>query len=317
MKSDKLITTAEDLLTSRDETRAGFIAMALEKNYLATKYVSEARTLKAIAESAGKPKDLLTLPDIQKALLSASGLSDKSLKHLNEADKRTAVVGLIETFLEPAGEGFPDELVYRYLLTKGDALGGSSRNLAGALGDRRFLSCMISVFSLAGVEFSWRDRKTKVWAKGTDLEAGLEKSISALYWKKKDRDRLLVLNTTVPLIRKNVDLVILDAKPDDMKAGKSLFEQNTRYVALGELKGGIDPAGSDEHWKTANFALNRVRSSFQGLGLNPPTFFIGAAIEKSMAGEILQQLNSKVLSQAANLTKDDQLTSVCNWIMNL
>ncbi len=28
-----------------------------------------------------------------------------------------------------------------------------------------------------------------------------------------------------------------------------------KTLMLGELKGGIDPAGADEHWKTANTVL--------------------------------------------------------------
>jgi len=31
---------------------------------------------------------------------------------------------------------------------------------------------------------------------------------------------------------------------------------------MGELKGGIDPAGADEHWKTANKALDKMRKPF-------------------------------------------------------
>jgi hypothetical protein len=40
---------------------------------------------------------------------------------------------------------------------------------------------------------------------------------------------------------------------------------------------GIDPAGADEHWKTANFALERIRKSF-AKKKKPQTFFIGASI---------------------------------------
>jgi type II restriction enzyme len=39
------ITKPEDLITSYSETRAGFIAIALEKNRQATPYVEEARVL--------------------------------------------------------------------------------------------------------------------------------------------------------------------------------------------------------------------------------------------------------------------------------
>jgi type II restriction enzyme len=99
--------------------------------------------------------------------------------------------------------------------------------------------------------------------------------------------------------------------------GSSIHKTPEKYIALGELKGGIDPAGADEHWKTANTALERIRTSFVDLELNPPTFFIGAAIEKSMAQEIFSQLKSKTLTNAANLTVDSQLVAICDWICRL
>lgn len=49
----------------------------------------------------------------------------------------------------------------------------------------------------------------------------------------------------------------------------------------------------------------------------PPTFFIGAAIERSMAVEIVDQLEKGVMNKAANLTKDEQLVSLCAWLINL
>ena len=62
-------------------------------------------------------------------LITASGLSDKAVVHLTDQDKTEAIQGLIENFLEPAGAKFVEELVYRFLLTRGDALGGSMRNV--------------------------------------------------------------------------------------------------------------------------------------------------------------------------------------------
>jgi hypothetical protein len=83
------------------------------------------------------------------------------------------------------------------------------------------------------------------------------------------------------------------------------------------LKGGIDPAGADEHWKTANSALQRVRTAFANEGLLPHTFFIGAAIQKAMAVEIVAQLESGVLSNAANLTNEQRLVAICQWLLTL
>jgi type II restriction enzyme len=97
---------------------------------------------------------------------------------------------------------------------------------------------------------------------------------------------------------------------------KSIHKDNSKYLSLGELKGGIDPAGADEHWKTANSALNRIKRSFMKISMSPRIFFIGAAIEQSMAEEIFKQLKNNELSNAANLHKEKQLIDLCNWLLN-
>ena len=88
-----------------------------------------------------------------------------------------------------------------------------------------------------------------------------------------------------------------------------------QYLALGELKGGIDPAGADEHWKTARTALERIHKGFAGY--TPATFFIGAAIEKKMASEIWDLLEDGTISNAANLTDEDQVSSIVRWLCQL
>jgi len=95
------------------------------------------------------------------------------------------------------------------------------------------------------------------------------------------------------------------------------LEDGAIYIALGELKGGIDPAGADEHWKTARSSLERIREAFSKDGHTPATFFVGAAIEDSMAMEIWAQLKNGTLSNAGNLTDPDQLSSVVEWLCNL
>lgn len=312
------IKSAEDLITSREKTRAGFISLALEKNYLAVPYIEEAKALKALAHQVKEPKELLSNQSLRVGLLTASGLSDKSLNYLTEDDKTLAVKGLIEEFLEPAGDNFIDELVYRYLLTKGDALGGKARNLAGALGERKFLRSLISVFNISGINYQWKDNDTNAWLEKPEDDTGIEKRIKGFHWEKGSKERLLILNINVPVVKKNVDISIFQGTTKELKNGKdSIINSNERYIALGELKGGIDPAGADEHWKTATSALDRIRTSFNKKRLKPKTFFIGAAIENSMAKEIFKQLQTRSLNNAANLTNDEQLTAICDWIVNL
>ena len=129
------------------------------------------------------------------------------------------------------------------------------------------------------------------------------------------------MNINVPIIGKNVDLSLFDGEPTDFiakgKTTNSIHRLPEKYIALGELKGGIDLAGADEHWKTANSALERIRAGFNKNQLSPKTFFVGAAIESSMAKEIYKHLEKKTLTNAGNLTNDKQLTSVCDWLINL
>ena len=318
MPKKRLIRSASDLITPHDKTRAGFVAMALEKNNMATPYVEEARVLKNLASRAGNPWKLLDIDDIQAGLLAASGLSDKAQNHLTTKEKNTAVREFIEKFLLPSGNDFADELVYRYLLTKGDALGGKARNLAGALGERKFLRSLISVFKIAGIEaFCFeKEKNPAAWNALSDDGIGANR-IKAIYWCKK-RPRILILNSKVPIVGNSVDLLICEGTREIALSGrKSILNQPERVVALGELKGGIDPAGADEHWKTANSALDRIRKGFAKIKQRPATFFIGAAIEKAMAEEIFHQLDTGVIHNAANLTNEKQLTEICHWIMNL
>ena len=98
---------------------------------------------------------------------------------------------------------------------------------------------------------------------------------------------------------------------------ESKYKLPKSYLALGELKGGIDPAGADEHWKTAGTALQRINKAFLKAEHSPKTFFIGAAVEKKMAEEIWSNLEDGSLSNAANLNDDDQIASISRWLCNL
>ena len=320
----KHLNSYKDLITPYEEVRAGFISLALEKNKEATPFVEEAKALKVIASKAKKPKEFIKIKEIQKSLLTACGISEKAKNYLEEKDKIKAIISLIENFLEPAGRCFIDELVYRFLLTKGDTLGGVIRNLAGAIGERKFTRTLISTFFVNDKSFLYLDVNSKTWIKfkadKQKYESELERRIKGLHWVSKGSNRLLMYNLTVPIVKKNVDLCLFNCSPQEIIFGQknnSAHQMSDKYIALGELKGGIDPAGADEHWKTANSALERIRKSFLTENCTPKTFFIGAAIEKSMAQEIYQQLKKQTLANSANLTNEKQIVSLCRWLINL
>lgn len=181
------------------------------------------------------------------------------------------------------------------------------------------LRMLISTMAVHGRKYSFLDAENKKWLKQND-DPDLEKRIKGLHWINDRGDRTLIYNIKVPIVGKNVDFCLFDGSPKDMiaeKDKKSMRNVPVKYLALGELKGGIDPAGADEHWKTANSALNRIRESFSRKKHSPLTFFVGAAIEKEMAKEIFKQLKAKKLSNGANLTNEQQVVSICAWLISL
>lgn len=312
------IRRAEDLITTREQTRAGFIEAALEKNRKAQPYIEEAKTLKSYASKAKKPMDLLKMSEIHKGLLTAAGLSDKSMKYFEDSDKLDAIYKMISEFLEPAGDGFVDELIYRFLLIRGDSLGGSMRNIVGSIAEMKLKRKFLSVLSMKQVPFKILLKSKK--AKNSWLEASYEKAfedaddICAISWSHNSLSKVLFFNTKIPLVDKNVDICLYKGTPTTYNSGK-IVKDNNNAIMFGELKGGIDPAGADEHWKTGNSALARIREAFHDYNIK--TSFIGAAIEKNMAGEIFTQLESGVLTNAANLTYNEHLTNYCEWLVKL
>lgn len=312
------ITSAQDLVTSRQQIRAGFIEAALAKNEKAKPYIEQARTLRAYALTAETPIALLDIPAIRPALLTASGLSDKAFKHFTDADKTEAIHALIKNFLEPAGDDFADELTYRFLLIKGDSLGGSMRNYVGDLAQIKLVRKLLSLLALQNINYSIlakEKKKSNRWLPG-DYEADFSAAsdIAAIHWIHEGKTRLLFFNTKIPLVNNNIDICLFNGDKDDFSGGE-IVNNPDRALMFGELKGGIDPAGADEHWKTGNSALSRIRSAFSPKPML--TSFIAAAIETKMATEIWNQLSDSTLSFAANLTSDTQLTSYCDWIISI
>ncbi len=306
------LKSVADLITPYAAIRAGFVQMALEKSRKATPLIADARTLKLRASEAATAGQLLSMPEIRSAMLTASGLSDKAVGHLQEDDKQTAILSLVRNFLEPAGDHFVEELVFRFLLTKGDTLGGSMRNIAGALAQRKLSRAIISSLRLANQQYYWLHSKTNSWAQVQSEDADIEIHLNGLAWRRGKKPRVLLYNITVPLIKNNIDLCLFDC--DHETISKDTCKLPKSYLALGELKGGIDPAGADEHWKTARTALLRIEAGFAKINLRPKYFFIAAAIETKMASEIWQLLSDNQLDNAANLTNDRQLDAIAKWL---
>ena len=91
------LRSSKSLVTPYEEIRAGFIALALEKNRKASPFVEEAKALKVLASQSPNPQELLQIVEIRASMLTAAGISDKAATHLSDDDKTEAIKGLIET----------------------------------------------------------------------------------------------------------------------------------------------------------------------------------------------------------------------------
>ena len=296
----KNIKTANDLVTSHKATVEGFLTQAIAKTTKAVPFVEEGHKFWLALQTVKDVDTLDTLldnPKYRNGLIAAAGLSQKATNHLSKDEIDDAVKKVFLSVGERSGETFREEILYRYLLTAGDALGGQMRNYIGAEAGYKFTRAILSAMpedeSLRSI---------------TESKTG---KIQRIEWK----NRLLWFDVKPKLIGNNVDAILFDtANCSDIK---QLVTEPGRYVACGELKGGIDPAGADEHWKTARTALQRIRSIFQSQKQSPKLFFIGAAIEAKMAEQIFFDLKNGELTFAANLTKTEQVTDLAKWLVAL
>ena len=85
------LSTSADLITTPEEIRAGFVALALERSRRATPFVEQARALKVAAMRVSHPDELLEIEGIRVALLTAAGFSEKATKQTEESEVPTFI----------------------------------------------------------------------------------------------------------------------------------------------------------------------------------------------------------------------------------
>ncbi len=80
--------------------------------------------------------------------------------------------------------------------------------------------------------------------------------------------------------------------------------EDARYPWAGELKGGADPAGSDEHWKTATRAFSRIIEAAEKTRRPRPMLsFLATILVDRVAVEAELMLERGELTSVYNLTK--------------
>jgi type II restriction enzyme len=277
----KSVKNSMELITTKEATLAGFVSQSEAK-------IAKSRAFKlAIDRALIKVNPDITLDeifsdkDLKSFFLGASCLSAKSVNYFSESEQMQMVSNVID-LSRVTDSGYLMELTARCYLTAGDSLGGSMRNLVGQIAQQKFTESVVAVLDSNGSL--------------VNVELNSSNKIIAIEWS----DLRMIFDKKPKFINKSVDFIV--------HTRSTTIEDPLGYISCGELKGGIDPAGADEHWKTAKSALDRIQNVFVDRKLPPPgLYFIAAAIEASMAEEIFTHLQSGYLSAAANLNNEVQL----------
>lgn len=323
-----VIRSPADLVTTPEATRAGFAEQATAKAVAAQPFVERAMALKLAIATINDVEKLIQLTEHRESIVAACGLSIKARGYLKAEEEsliaqsltmlyeRTAALYPEGTSADEIAVAFRQQIVYRYLLTAGDTLGGSMRNYVGAIAAAKLSAAIVDALTAAGYH-------------DVDVSNSAAGKVTRITWE----SRLIVFDRT-PTLRcgdhavtcNNIDVCVLDISRAVSPLNtaltkvneKSVLQEPDNYLACGELKGGIDPAGADEHWKTTGSALDRISQVFANCGQHQPNlFFVGGAIASAMADELYNRLSKGDYSFAANLTQATQLQALARWLIAL
>lgn len=286
----KSVSRYSDLVTTSDAIAQGFVWQVTEKSERANRILQGLPNLAIEIDHYDGSTDSLS-DELVAFLLAAAGMSQKSLSHIPK-DIQLELISRTIDLDRLFDSRYQDELIRRALLTHGDSLGGEMRNVVGQRAQQLLSDAILNALEHSGLKPQAKRSK--------------QGKITTIDWP----GRQIIFDKKPRFIGKSIDLILLN--------DPSGIEKPSAFLACGELKGGIDPAGADEHWKTARSAFERIRDAFSGRGLSSPKlFFIGSAIEDAMAKEIFDQLSDGSLEAAANLNYSKQLTEAISKLISL
>lgn len=289
---------AKDLISTAEDTANAFALQALRKTELAIAYLDAAETFRSKLQTFENLEEIVNDEGLRGELLTSVGISEKAKKYFSSETAKQYLVDIVRKIQSQTKENLKEELVNRYLLTAGDSMGGRSRNLIGREGGDRLIEFVRAALERKTIEFR--------------VEVNAQKKVTSLVWQ----ERLMLFDVKPSWIGKNIDVILL--KRSENKSSSEIREIPSMFIACGEIKGGADPAGSDEHWKTARSALDRITSAFKDAkSPKPELFFAGLSIVPGVAKEILEHLEAGKLSRAANLARDKQVEQLAEWLITI
>lgn len=295
------------------------------------------------------PSAIVETPQLLSYYRNLAMLSNKAMRDIKLSTERYEV-GLQEISLEQARDvsrylnstisniilargNVTSQLASEMLYTNiGDSLGGAWRNEIGRLAYEEVLSLLImhlyQINRLKYIKYTTKGQLVDVVAESLTKQRPrsqtqklsvsqinsldeLQNLINDLHTDRVKYQEIGLHNGT----RLCVDRQIVWRLPNDKrtKFGSDLLAEDTRssYPWAAELKGGADPAGSDEHWKTAVSAFDRILLACEQMSKTPPQLtFIATIIVERVAVEAATRIQQGKLSTVYNLTQIAESTAL-------
>ncbi len=141
------------LITSHRAVCDGFLGQALEKTKRAQPFVDQVKRLRAILDSATDIDSLVAMPAVLIDLIAAAGFSDKAVSDLTADELAKALRLWLGLVCASHPNDWRDVVVFCYLLTRGDSLGGSMRNWTGEMAGRRLVAAIQAALQERSIEW--------------------------------------------------------------------------------------------------------------------------------------------------------------------
>lgn len=221
--------------------------------------------------------------------------------------------------LVKAGGVTPQRHIQMAMANLGDSLGGVARNEVGRMASAQVIRMLALhlhrkwhlasiVYRLKGRIVTSDEEDNEIPGQEHTLTVSPEMDLETILDRLEDQRvkyRELVLRNGNRLL---LDRQLEWQSPDghEYRIGPDLHSQspNVDMLWAGELKGGADPAGSDEHWKTATQALSRISEACNKTGRPKPDLsFMATIIVERVAREAQRWIDDGRLTSVYNLTK--------------
>ncbi len=334
LRIDKLLDLVDELARSYDKEDFCEAADAVGIQVNALKRLDEAEPPVAYPYYFCLPNVLVKHPELVFYYRNVAMLSRKVMRGIGldtssfedeglapsapVASELAAYFNRITSSLVLAGGITPYRHIVMMMANLGDSLGGLSRNEVGRVAMMRVINPLVRHLHVQGwlssIRYSLKGRIVpeddegpeaveQQWidiASETDIEALLMRFETYRVWY----HELRTSNGSRLLLNRN--LKWQDKKGKMYEIGPDLYSHvgDIDMLWAGELKGGADPAGSDEHWKTATKALDRILEAAAATGRPQPRLsFIATILVERVAREAQAWIEQNKLTSVYNLTQ--------------